>query len=119
VTVVVRCDPVVRGPDVAPMWPQRSARVTPSLPFVLPDTCSGDAEVRETGVSVADRGEPEAPCWKWHGDGTAGEYDVGSRLAVVSQLGRWVRLVLGHHLPRWRVAAGGAAAWRTRPCQRL
>jgi hypothetical protein len=21
VTVVVRCDPVVRGPDVAPMWP--------------------------------------------------------------------------------------------------
>jgi hypothetical protein len=24
VTGVVRCDPVVRGPDVAPMWPQRS-----------------------------------------------------------------------------------------------
>ena len=22
-TAVVRCDPVVRGPDVAPMWPQR------------------------------------------------------------------------------------------------
>jgi hypothetical protein len=34
VTAVVRCDPVVRGPDVAPMWPHRSARVTPSLPFV-------------------------------------------------------------------------------------
>ena len=26
VTVVVRCDPVVRGPDVAPVWPQRSPR---------------------------------------------------------------------------------------------
>ena len=24
VTGVVRCDPVVRGPDVAPMWPHRS-----------------------------------------------------------------------------------------------
>src|SRR5215218_5699937 len=24
VTGVVRCDPVVRGPDVAPMWPRRS-----------------------------------------------------------------------------------------------
>ena len=26
---VVRCDPVVRGPDVAPPWPQRSTQVTP------------------------------------------------------------------------------------------
>jgi hypothetical protein len=24
VTAVVRCCPVVRGPDVAPMWPRRS-----------------------------------------------------------------------------------------------
>jgi len=34
VIVVVRCDPVVRGPDVAPIWPQRSrawkARPVPS-----------------------------------------------------------------------------------------
>jgi hypothetical protein len=39
-TGVVRCDPVARGPDVAPPWPQRSTRETPSLPFVLPRTCS-------------------------------------------------------------------------------
>jgi hypothetical protein len=34
VTVVVRCDPVVCGPNVAPMWPQQSrawkARPVPS-----------------------------------------------------------------------------------------
>jgi hypothetical protein len=46
-TGVVRCDPVARGPDVAPPWPQRSTRVTPSLPFVLPDIlrkrCRGQA----------------------------------------------------------------------------
>ena len=33
-TGVVRCDPVVRGPDVAPPWPQRSTSSDPILPFV-------------------------------------------------------------------------------------
>jgi hypothetical protein len=70
-TGVVRCDPVVRGPDVA----QPSTRVTPSLPFVLPRTSSRGAEVKRSGVSVVDRGEPEASCSEWHGDGTAGEDD--------------------------------------------
>jgi hypothetical protein len=23
--------------------------------------------VKRSGVSVVDRGEPEAPCWEWHG----------------------------------------------------
>jgi hypothetical protein len=31
---------------------------------------------------VADRGEPEASCSEWHGDGTAGEDDCGSGLAA-------------------------------------
>ena len=61
-TGVVRCDPVVRGPDVAPPWPQRSTRATPSLPFVLSRTCNRGAEVKRPRVSVVDRGEPEASC---------------------------------------------------------
>jgi hypothetical protein len=41
VTVVVRCNPVVRGPDVAPMWPQQSRAWmahlgTPSMPGATP-----------------------------------------------------------------------------------
>jgi hypothetical protein len=52
-TGVVRCDPVVRGPDVAPPWPQRSTRVTPSLPFVRPCTCNRG---RRGQVVGSDRG---------------------------------------------------------------
>jgi hypothetical protein len=38
VTAVVRCDPVVRGPDVAPMWPRwsQSWKARPGSPF-MPD----------------------------------------------------------------------------------
>jgi hypothetical protein len=42
---------------------------------------------------MAYRGEPVASCWEWHGDGTAGKRDVGSRLGGWRQLGRWVRPV--------------------------
>ncbi len=46
------------------------------------------AEVRGSGVSVVDRGEPVASCSEWHGDGTAGEDDRGSvLLATVPGLG--------------------------------
>jgi hypothetical protein len=46
VTVVVRCDPVARGPDVAPLWPQRSTRVTPILTIrVVPDLYQERAQV--------------------------------------------------------------------------
>jgi hypothetical protein len=31
---------------------------------------------------VADRGEPEASCSEWHGDGTAGEDDCASQLTA-------------------------------------
>jgi hypothetical protein len=43
-----------------------------------------DAEVKRSGLSVADRGEPEASCSAWHGDGTAGEADRASYLAAVA-----------------------------------
>jgi hypothetical protein len=33
---------------------------------------------------VVDRGEPEASCSEWHGDGTAGEHAVASHLAAVA-----------------------------------
>jgi hypothetical protein len=79
-TGVVRCDPVARGPDVAPPWPQRSTRVTPSLPF------------------------------EWHGDGTAAEDNAAQRGSDGLQLGRWVRPVLDDHEPRWQAPRGCAAA---------
>jgi hypothetical protein len=40
------------------------------------------AVVKRSGVSVADRGEPEASRSEWHADGTAGEDDCGSGLAA-------------------------------------
>jgi hypothetical protein len=40
---------------------------------------------------VIDRGGPVASCWEWHGNGTAGENDVGSRLQWRHQLGQSVR----------------------------
>jgi len=57
---------------------------TPSLPFVLPRTCSKAPAGQKTVSVRGDRGRPVASCWEWHGNGTAGEYDVGSRLAVVA-----------------------------------
>jgi hypothetical protein len=44
---------------------------------------------------VVDRGEPAASCSEWHGDGTAGEDEPGSGLAMVAQLRRWARSVPG------------------------
>ena len=41
--------------------------------------------------SVVDRVSPEASCWEWHGDGTAGEHERASHLMVEAQARRWVR----------------------------
>src|SRR5215213_4018771 len=41
------------------------------------------AEVKRSGVSVVERGEPVASCSEWHADGTAGEDGLGSGLAAV------------------------------------
>jgi hypothetical protein len=60
-TGVVRCNPVVRGPDVAPTWPHRSARVTPSLPFLSSLPYREAVQVKVTRMTVADREEPRAP----------------------------------------------------------
>jgi hypothetical protein len=81
--------------------------VTPSLPFVLQRTLVEGAEVRGTGVSVVDRGEPEEWCWEWHGDGTAGEYDLGTHLAALAPARAIGEAVLGHREPRWQAAGGG------------
>ena len=35
-------------------------------------------------MSVVDRSDPEVSCSGWHGDGTAGGYDVGSHLAAAA-----------------------------------
>jgi len=43
------------------------------------------AEVKRSGVSVADRGEPEASCSAWHADGTAGKDDHAWHLAAKAQ----------------------------------
>jgi hypothetical protein len=51
----------------------------PILTIVLPRTVIRPPQVKGPWVSVVDRGEPVASCWEWHGDGTAGEHDVGSR----------------------------------------
>jgi hypothetical protein len=40
------------------------------------------AEVKRSGVSAADRGEPEASYSERHGDGTAGEDDCASHLTA-------------------------------------
>jgi hypothetical protein len=62
VTVVVRCDPVIRGPDVAPMWP-RSSRAWKARPGThsMPGAMSM-AQVRSSCsrplLSVRDRQMP-------------------------------------------------------------
>jgi hypothetical protein len=57
VTGVVRCDPVVRGPDVAPMWPQRSPSLEGTAEGqVAPPAARPNDEVRaDLDVPVADR----------------------------------------------------------------
>jgi hypothetical protein len=65
-------------PDEAP--------ATPSLPFVLPRTYRRG---RRGQALRSIRGEPEASCSEWHGDGTAGEGEAGSEAACLGQLSSW------------------------------
>src|SRR4030095_5806768 len=108
-TAVVRCDPVVRGPDVAPLWPHRSTRMTPSLPFVLPRTCN-KAPAGQRTVSVrVDREELEASRSEWHGDGTAGENGPGSGLAATVPAPAMGEGPHRRHEPLWH---GDRGPWR-------
>jgi hypothetical protein len=110
VTAVVRYGPVVRGPDVAPMWPCRSgpwkARL---LPVIRPDatpmpqvrpTCDGpllSVRDRQMPVSRA-RGGHDRRGRSWLRAGSDGH-----------KLNRRVRLVHAGHLSRWQASGGWAA----------
>jgi hypothetical protein len=59
---------------------------------------------------VVDRGEPEASCSEWHGDGTAGEHDRASHLAAMALAQAMGEARPGRHQPRWQAAEGSAAA---------
>jgi hypothetical protein len=84
VTVVVRCDPVVRGPDVAPMWPhgpELGRRVRSRRPGLL--------------LARGGHGRRVPTALQRGGDG--------------HKLNRRVRPVQDDHPPRWQAATGGAA----------
>ena len=103
VTVVVRCNPVVRGPDVAPMWPQRSrawkARpVRSSRPDATP-MAQVRAALDEPLLTVRDRQLPMLRARGGHG--RRGRTWL-RRGGDGHQLGRRVGFVLGDHLPRWQ-----------------
>jgi hypothetical protein len=109
VTVVVRCDPVVCGPDVAPMWPQRSRawKARPSTPLsrdAVP-MAQFSAPADRPLLSVADRQGPMRTRGEhgrrgpgWFGRGGDGDH-----------LNPRVRPVPGDHLPRWQAPGGRAA----------
>jgi hypothetical protein len=99
VTVVVRCYPVVRGPDVAPA-------VHPSDPIL---TICALPTHRQIAAGQRDRSDRDCPpgtgrgrCG-WHKDGTpAGEPERAPAWRHRHQLACWARPVQGRHLPRWQ-----------------
>ena len=110
VTVVVRWDPVVRGPDVAPVWPWRSrawkARPVPSFrPDPRPmaqvrSVCNGPL------LTVRDRQIPTLRARGGHG---RRERTQLRRSSDGHKLNRRVRPVHDDHVPRWHAPAGRAA----------
>jgi hypothetical protein len=110
VTAVVRCDPVVRGPDVAPMWPQQSRawKARPGTPL------SRDATPTAQVKALPDRpllsvGDREGPLLRARGGhGRRGSRWLGSG-SDGHKLNRRVRPVRDNHLPRWQAAGSGAA----------
>jgi hypothetical protein len=67
------------------------------------------AQVKWTGVSVAERGEPEALRPEWHADGTAGKDERGSGLAATVPARAMGEACPGEHEPRWQAPKGRAA----------
>ena len=65
-------------------------------------------------MSVVDRGEPEASCSEWHGDGTAGEHDRASHLMVEAQARPMGEAGPGRRESRWQEPGGLAAAYEGR-----
>jgi hypothetical protein len=111
VTGVVRCDPVVRGPDVAPMWPRRSRawKARPgsaSTPHASPMAQVIPSSDRPL-LTVADRQLPMLRARGGHG--RRGRTRLG-RCSDGHHLNRRVRPVLGDHLPHWQAPARRAPA---------
>jgi hypothetical protein len=76
------CTCLSAGADPDLSWdscwhPSRSSATHPYHSCCRAPVIEG-AEVKRSGVCVVDRGEPKASCSEWHGDGTAGENDLGS-----------------------------------------
>jgi hypothetical protein len=55
---------------------------------------------------VVDRGEPVASCSEWHEDGTAGEDNRSSGLAVTTPAQAMGEARPGRHEPRWQESQG-------------
>jgi hypothetical protein len=84
VTVVVRCNPVVRGPDVAPMWPpgSRAWKARPGTPLGRDDPVMAQLSdpLDRPLLSVGHR---QGPVLRARG-GTAGEDQAGSGVAAMA-----------------------------------
>ena len=67
---------------------------------------------------MGDRGEPEASCSEWHGDGTAGESDRALHLAAVAPARVMGEARPARHLSRWQDCGAGAAGggWSSSSC---
>jgi hypothetical protein len=82
VTVVVRCNPVVRAPDVAPMWPQRSRawKARPGTPPSRDPTPMAQLRVflDRPLLSVADRQGPMLRARRGHGTARTNPVPRGS-----------------------------------------
>jgi hypothetical protein len=111
VTGVVRCDPVVRGPDVAPMWPRRSPawKARPGSPLSRDPTpmAQFSASPDRPLLSVGDRQGPRLRARGGHGRrASTALQPVGD----AHKLNRRVRPVQDDHLPRWQEPEGPAPA---------
>jgi hypothetical protein len=108
VTAVVRCSPLVHGPNVAPMWPQRSRpwQARPDRPSMLDATPKAQVKAlpERPPLSVGDR---EGPLLRARGGHGRRGRTALQRGGDGDKLNRRVRPVQGDHLPRWQVLAEG------------
>jgi hypothetical protein len=114
VTAVVRCDPVVRGPDVAPVWPSgpelgRRVRAVRSAEILRRWRRSGGVCYRPL-LTVRERQLPMLRARGGHG--RRGQQWL-RRGGDGYTLNRRVRPVLGDHEPRWLVSLARGVS---RPC---
>jgi hypothetical protein len=118
VTGVVRCDPVVRGPDVAPMWPsgpELGRRVRSRLRGLI--ICRWRRSRPPSGgplLTVSDRQMPMLRARGGHGRRGPTALRRGGDGHKVN---RRVRLVHDDHLPCWQAAKAARQSERPLPCQ--